>query len=85
MKLVFSRQIVDVEVLLYLTLKTGFELTAFGENMKGYATETIFDAPFTKSRTATEFWTKRWNLMIQRFLKVCELEHRLPCSWHFSP
>lgn len=56
-------------VLVYLTLKTGFDLTAFGENVKGFATDTIFDAPFTRSRSPTEFWTRRWNLMIQRFLK----------------
>jgi hypothetical protein len=57
-------------VLTYLTLKTGFDLTAFAENIKGYATDTIFDSPLTNSRSPTEFWTKRWNLMIQRFLKV---------------
>ena len=61
-------------VLVYLTLKMGFDLTAFGENIKGYATDTIFDAPLTNSRSPTEFWTKRWNLMIQRFLKVCVQE-----------
>ena len=58
-------------ILLYLTLKTGFDITAFGEQIKGlYATDTIFDSPFLLSKTPTEFWTKRWNLMIQRFLKV---------------
>lgn len=61
-----------LEVLVYLTLKTGFDLTAFGENVKGFATEKIFDAPFVKSRTPTEFWTKRWNLIIHPLLKVCE-------------
>ena len=56
-------------ILVYLTLKTGFELTAFGENIKGYETDTIFDSPFTKSTSPTDFWTRRWNLMIQKFLK----------------
>jgi hypothetical protein len=64
-----------------LTLKTGFEATGFAENLKGFATDTIFDHPFFKSRSPTEFWTQRWNLMIQRFLKVCKTlcwEHSCP-------
>mmetsp|Transcript_55325 Transcript_55325/g.134369 ORF Transcript_55325/g.134369 Transcript_55325/m.134369 type:complete len:435 (+) Transcript_55325:129-1433(+) len=56
-------------ILVYLTLKTGFELTALAENIKGYETDTIFDSPFTKSTSPTDFWTRRWNLMIQRILK----------------
>ncbi|KAG7369048.1 membrane bound O-acyl transferase family protein [Nitzschia inconspicua] len=56
-------------VLTYLTLKAGFEATGFAENIKGFATDTIFDHPFFKSRSPTEFWTQRWNLMIQPFLK----------------
>lgn len=56
-------------MLVYLTLKTGFELTAFGENIKGYETLTLFDSPFMKSQSPTDFWTKRWNIMIQRILK----------------
>jgi hypothetical protein len=56
--------------LIYGTLKTGFELTAFNENIKGFDTHRIFDQPFLKSQTPTEFWTKRWNLMIQPLLKV---------------
>jgi len=62
----------DIVVLLYFALNTMFELNAFGENVaKGFATETIFDAPLTKSKTPTEFWTKRWNHMIHLLLKVC--------------
>eukprot|EP00536_Pseudo-nitzschia_multiseries_P011874 jgi/Psemu1/207218/e_gw1.430.41.1 len=55
--------------LLYFTLNTLFELTAFAENLKGLATETIFDSPLTKSKTPTDFWTKRWNHMTHLLLK----------------
>lgn len=57
-------------VLLYCTLRAGFDLTAFGENLKGAATQKIFDAPFLRTRSLTEFWTQRWNKMIQLVLKV---------------
>jgi hypothetical protein len=58
--------------LIYLTLKTGFELSAFNENIKGYDTYRLFDQPFFKSRSPTEFWTQRWNLLIQPLLKVSQ-------------
>ena len=56
--------------LIYGTLKTGFELTAFNENIKGYDTYRLFDQPFLKSQTPTEFWTKRWNMLTRPLLKV---------------
>ena len=56
--------------LIYLTLKMGFELTAFNENIKGYDTYRLFDAPFFQSRTPTEFWTQRWNMLTRPLLKV---------------
>ena len=52
-----------------------FELNAFSENAKGFATKTIFDAPLTKSKTPTEFWTKRWNHMTHLLLKVCYIDN----------
>ena len=57
-------------VLLYLTLENLFELDAFKEKAKGLATEKIFNSPLTKSKTPTEFWTKRWNHMTHLQLKV---------------
>lgn len=56
-------------ILLYFALNTMFELNAFGENLKGFATVKIFDSPLTKSKTPTEFWTKRWNHMTHLLLK----------------
>ena len=44
--------------LVYGTLHTGFEGTAFGENAKGYDTQPLFDDPFFKSRSPTDFWTR---------------------------
>ena len=75
-------------VLLYFALNNLFELNAFGENAKGYATERLFDAPLTKSRTPTEFWTKRWNHMTHKLLKVCQnqrLYKSFICRAHSIP
>jgi hypothetical protein len=56
--------------LIFGTLKTGFELSALNENIKGFDTYRLFDQPFFKSRSPTEFWTVRWNLLTQPLLKV---------------
>eukprot|EP00527_Entomoneis_sp_CCMP2396_P009187 CAMPEP_0198137908 /NCGR_PEP_ID=MMETSP1443-20131203/1339_1 /TAXON_ID=186043 /ORGANISM="Entomoneis sp., Strain CCMP2396" /LENGTH=423 /DNA_ID=CAMNT_0043799481 /DNA_START=229 /DNA_END=1500 /DNA_ORIENTATION=- len=56
-------------VLVYFVLATGFELTTFGEQIKGYATKPIFDNPLFSSRSIREFWGKKWDLMIHRVLK----------------
>lgn len=55
--------------LTYCTYKLGFELTGLGEQLKGLSTLRIFNDPLTKSRTPTEFWTKRWNMMHHNLLK----------------
>jgi hypothetical protein len=47
-------------LLLYFTLGTGFNLTAFNEMVKGCDSHKIFDSPLLLSRSTTEFWTKRW-------------------------
>ena len=57
-------------LMVYLTLNTGFNLNALNEMIKGVDVVRIFDSPFLMSRTPTEFWTERWNLMIQNILKV---------------
>lgn len=56
-------------VLVYFVLATGFEITVFGEQIKGYATKPTFNNPLFKSRSIREFWGKRWDLMIHRILK----------------
>ena len=56
-------------VLTYFVLATGFELTTFGEQVKGYATKNIFDNPLFSSRSIREFWGRKWDLMIHRVLK----------------
>merc|ERR1711933_103638 len=58
-----------ITILLYFTLNNLFEISAFGMQLQGNATKPIFDAPLTKSKTPTEFWTKRWNHMTHNFLK----------------
>ncbi|KAL7559191.1 hypothetical protein ACA910_013198 [Epithemia clementina (nom. ined.)] len=56
-------------VLTYFVLATGFELTVFGEQLKGFATKSVFDNPLFSSRSIREFWGKKWDVMIQRVLK----------------
>ena len=57
-------------ILLYFVLWIGFEGCAFGENVKGYATYPIFSNPLMTSTSAIDFWTRKWNTMIHRILKV---------------
>mmetsp|Transcript_1605 Transcript_1605/g.3326 ORF Transcript_1605/g.3326 Transcript_1605/m.3326 type:complete len:415 (+) Transcript_1605:83-1327(+) len=57
-------------LLVYLILCTGFNLNALNEMVKGADVMAIFDSPFLKSRTPTEFWTERWNLMTRNMLKT---------------
>ena len=56
-------------LLTYSYLSVGFYMTAFSEQAKGYYVQPIFLNPMLGSRTLTEFWGRRWNLMIHRFLK----------------
>jgi len=56
-------------VLTFCNLALGFGLTALGNKLQGYSTEPIFINPLFASRTPTEFWTKRWNIMVHRLLK----------------
>ena len=58
-------------VLTYCVLKVGFDVISLGENIKGYTTVPLFHNPLLQSQTPTEFWTKRWNLMIHYTMKVC--------------
>jgi Membrane bound O-acyl transferase family len=44
-------------------------IQAFAENAKGLYTKSIFHNPLLTSRTPTEFWGTKWNLMIHRILK----------------
>lgn len=68
-----------ITILLYLTLENLFELDAFKEKAKGLATEKIFNSPLTKSKTPTEFWTKRWNHMTHLQLKSGIFEPAKKC------
>ncbi len=61
-------------VLFYLALSNLFELSAFGTSAKGNVVEKLFDSPLTESRTPTEFWTKRWNRMVHKLLKVSDFD-----------
>jgi Membrane bound O-acyl transferase family len=56
-------------VLTYTALCVGFELTAYTENLKGYVTKPVFLNPLFSSRSPSQFWGEKWNLMIHRVLK----------------
>ena len=56
-------------VLTYFVLALAFELVAFGEQVKGYSIKPIFNNPLWSSRSIREFWSRKWDLMIQRVLK----------------
>ena len=56
-------------LLTYSYLSMGLSMTAFSEQAKGYYVEPIFLNPMIKSRSCSEFWGERWNLMIHRLLK----------------
>jgi Membrane bound O-acyl transferase family len=47
----------------------GFEMTNFGENAKGYITKPTFLNPLWTSTSPTDFWGRKWNLMIHNILK----------------
>jgi hypothetical protein len=56
-------------LLTYSVLATGFDLTAFSDQAKGFYTKPIFLNPLLQSRSTSEFWGTRWNQMISRFLR----------------
>jgi hypothetical protein len=56
-------------VLTYLTLSFGMELTCLSEQLKGYYTSPVFLNPLFTSRSPSEFWGRKWNLIIHKILK----------------
>jgi len=56
-------------VLTFLNLSLAFGTSAFGLKALGFSTVPIFLNPLFASSTPTEFWTKRWNVMIHQTLK----------------
>ena len=60
-----------VAVLFYFGLNNLFGLGAAKVVLSGFDAKPVFDSPLTKSKTPTEFWTKRWNHMVHLVLKVC--------------
>jgi Membrane bound O-acyl transferase family len=56
-------------ILTYLVLAFGFEMTALADQAQGYRTKPIFLNPLLTSRSPSEFWGAKWNLMIQRMLR----------------
>jgi hypothetical protein len=58
----------------YLVLAFGFEMTALADQVKGYRTKPIFLNPLFTSRSPSEFWGAKWNLMIHYdMVSFCQL------------
>ena len=64
-----------VVVSLYLILQIGLEGVALCENAKGFATVPIFSNPVFASTSLIDFWTRRWNIMVHKALKVRSKSH----------
>lgn len=56
-------------VLIFFTLGVGINLTAFGQNAQGWQTTDVFRNPLWSSYCPSEFWGKKWNLVVQGALK----------------
>lgn len=56
-------------LLTFYMLSLSFEITAFAENLKGFQTKPVFSNPMFTSHSVSEFWSKKWNLVIHRMLK----------------
>jgi len=57
-------------LLFYFGLNNLFGLGAAKVVLSGFDAKPVFDSPLTKSKTPTEFWTKRWNHMVHLVLKT---------------
>ena len=57
-------------VLTFFTLSVGFNLVAFAQNAQGFLTQDVFRNPLFSSHCPTDFWGRKWNLIIHRQLKV---------------
>jgi len=58
-----------LSVMTFLHLALVFGVNALASKAQGYSTRPIFLNPLFASRSPTEFWTKRWNVMIHQMLK----------------
>jgi hypothetical protein len=56
-------------ILTFLSLRFGYEMTALGEQVKGYYTKPLWSNPLFTSTSPSDFWSRKWNLMIHRLLK----------------
>jgi hypothetical protein len=56
-------------VLTYAYLSLGMNMTALADQTKGYYTQPIFRNPLVESRSISDFWGRRWNLVIHRMIK----------------
>jgi hypothetical protein len=54
-----------------VVLSTLFQMNALRDNiLQGYATCPVFGNPMLESSSPSEFWSKKWNLTLQKLLKV---------------
>ena len=56
-------------VSLFLILSVAFNVGALGNQLQGYKTATTFRNPLFSSRSPSDFWGYRWNMVIHETLK----------------
>ena len=57
-------------LLLFFTLALGWNMAALSLNVQGYRTVIPFHNPMFTSKSASDFWGKKWNVTIHQILKV---------------
>jgi hypothetical protein len=57
-------------VLFQMYLTTYCEgLSLFWTGLSGYQVETVMKNPLFEAKSPTDFWSRRWNLLVHRVLK----------------
>ena len=57
-------------LLLFFTLALGMNMAALSLNAQGYRTVIPFHNPLFTSKSASDFWGKKWNVTIHQIVKV---------------
>lgn len=60
-------------VLLFFTLSLSWNMAALSLNAQGYRTVIPFHNPLFTSKSASDFWGKKWNVTIHQTLKVRDI------------
>jgi D-alanyl-lipoteichoic acid acyltransferase DltB (MBOAT superfamily) len=67
-------------LLTFFGLSLGWNLAALAFNLQGYRTVAPFDNPLFTSRSASDFWGRKWNITIHETVKVRRMTFLDQCS-----